>query len=55
MGRIGTAGWTIPRTSAEHFPTEGAGLERYATVLPAAEINTMLGAAAANALELMGV
>lgn len=40
MDRIGTAGWTIPRTSAEHFPTEGAGLERYATVLPAAEINT---------------
>lgn len=40
MDRIGTAGWTIPRTSAEHFPTEGTGLERYAKVLPAAEINT---------------
>ena len=40
MDRIGTAGWTIPRTSAEHFPAEGSGLERYATVLPAAEINT---------------
>lgn len=40
MDRIGTAGWTIPRTSAAHFPTEGTGLERYAAVLPAAEINT---------------
>ena len=40
MDRIGTAGWSIPRTSAEHFPTEGTGLERYAAVLPAAEINT---------------
>ncbi len=40
MDRIGTAGWTIPRTSAAHFPAEGTGLERYAAVLPAAEINT---------------
>lgn len=40
MDRIGTAGWSIPRTSAEHFPTEGTGLERYAAVLPAVEINT---------------
>ncbi|CAN5760024.1 DUF72 domain-containing protein [soil metagenome] len=40
MNRIGTAGWSIPRTSAAHFPTEGTGLERYAAVLPAAEINT---------------
>lgn len=40
MDRIGTAGWSIPRTSTEHFPTEGTGLERYAAVLPAVEINT---------------
>lgn len=45
MDRIGTAGWRIPRTCAEHFPTEGTGLERYAAVLPAA----------ANALELMAL
>ena len=40
MDRIGTAGWSIPRTSAQHFPTGGTGLERYAAILPAAEINT---------------
>lgn len=38
--RIGTAGWAIPRQHAEHFPTEGSGLERYAAVFNAVEINT---------------
>jgi uncharacterized protein YecE (DUF72 family) len=40
MPRIGTAGWTIPRAVADAFPTQGSGLERYASVLNAAEINT---------------
>ena len=40
MIRIGTAGWTIPRSSAEAFPPEGAGLARYAARLNAAEINS---------------
>lgn len=40
MDRIGTAGWSIPRTCAEHFPPEGTGLERYSAVLRAVEINT---------------
>lgn len=38
--RVGTAGWTIPRAVAEHFPTEGAGLERYAARFDAVEINS---------------
>lgn len=38
--RIGTAGWAIPRDSAEAFPTDGSGLERYAAVFRAVEINT---------------
>jgi uncharacterized protein YecE (DUF72 family) len=38
--RIGTAGWTIPRRHAEHFPSEGSGLERYASRFNAAEINS---------------
>ena len=37
--RIGTAGWSIPRTLAESFPGEGAHLERYARTLACAEIN----------------
>jgi len=37
---IGTAGWTIPRAVAEHFPSEGTSLERYASVFPVAEINS---------------
>ena len=27
---IGTAGWSIPRSLAEKFPSEGSALERYA-------------------------
>jgi uncharacterized protein YecE (DUF72 family) len=38
--RIGTAGWSIARESADRFPPEGAGLERYAAVFGAAEINS---------------
>ncbi len=37
--RIGTAGWSFPRT-LEGFPAEGTGLERYAAVFNAAEINS---------------
>lgn len=38
--RIGTAGWSIPRAVSDSFPGEGSHLERYARVLPAAEINS---------------
>jgi uncharacterized protein YecE (DUF72 family) len=38
--RIGTAGWSIPRELAAAFPGEGTHLERYARVLPCAEINS---------------
>jgi uncharacterized protein YecE (DUF72 family) len=38
--RIGTAGWSIPRDCADAFPIEGSGLERYAAVFSAAEINS---------------
>jgi uncharacterized protein YecE (DUF72 family) len=37
---IGTAGWTIPRETAETFPAKGSSLERYAAVLGGVEINT---------------
>lgn len=39
MLRIGTAGWNIPRASAQEFPETGSGLQRYATRFRAAEIN----------------
>ena len=38
--RIGTAGWAIPRQVAGEFPTQGAGLQRYAARFDAAEINS---------------
>lgn len=38
--RIGTAGWSIPRASAERCGGEGTHLERYARVFPCAEINS---------------
>lgn len=38
--RIGTAGWSIPRTSAASFGPEGSALQRYAGRFPAAEINS---------------
>ncbi|TCS16708.1 DUF72 domain-containing protein [Caulobacter sp. BK020] len=37
--RIGTAGWSAPRT-LDVFPAEGSGLERYAAVFNAVEINS---------------
>jgi uncharacterized protein YecE (DUF72 family) len=37
---IGTAGWCIPRASAERFPGEGTHLQRYARMLRCAEINS---------------
>ncbi|HEY5071846.1 MAG TPA: DUF72 domain-containing protein [Caulobacteraceae bacterium] len=40
MIRVGTAGWAIPRASAHAFPAEGTTLERYASLLSAAEINS---------------
>ena len=40
MIRIGTAGWSIPRAAALEFPGTGSHLERYARILPCAEINS---------------
>jgi uncharacterized protein YecE (DUF72 family) len=37
---VGTAGWSIARSEAEHFPAEGSALERYAAVFGGAEINS---------------
>jgi uncharacterized protein YecE (DUF72 family) len=37
--RIGTAGWSVPKTSAA-FPAQGSMLERYAAVFSAVEINS---------------
>ena len=37
---VGTAGWALPREQQPRFPAEGSHLQRYAAVLPAAEINT---------------
>lgn len=40
MIRIGTAGWTIPKTSADAFPGDGRHLERYSAVMRCVEINS---------------
>ena len=37
---VGTAGWSVPRSVAGEFPDDGTHLERYARVLPCAEINS---------------
>jgi uncharacterized protein YecE (DUF72 family) len=37
---IGTAGWSIPRTSAHHFDGTGTHLQKFAAILTAAEINS---------------
>ena len=37
---IGTAGWSIPRASADRCSSEGTHLERYARVFACAEINS---------------
>ena len=38
--RVGTAGWSIARASAPRFDSAGSHLERYARLLPVAEINS---------------
>ena len=38
--KIGTAGWSIPRDVADHFPADGTSLERYSARFPVAEINS---------------
>lgn len=38
--RIGTAGWTIPASTADVFPSEGSSLERYSACFDCAEINS---------------
>jgi uncharacterized protein YecE (DUF72 family) len=37
---VGTAGWSIPVKDAEHFPSEGTSLERYASRFGGVEINS---------------
>ena len=37
---VGTAGWSIPRTCSGKFPGDGTHLQRYATAMRGAEINT---------------
>lgn len=37
---VGTAGWSVPQNSRDKFPEPGTQLERYASVLKAAEINS---------------
>ena len=37
---VGTSGWSIPRALTSEFPGAGTHLERYAKVLPCAEINS---------------
>jgi len=37
---IGTAGWSLPKAYAPHFPRDGSHLERYAQHFSAVEINT---------------
>lgn len=37
---VGTAGWAIGEAAARWFPADGTSLERYASVLSAAEINS---------------
>ena len=38
--RVGTAGWAVPRAVRDRFASEGSGLQRYASVFSAAEINS---------------
>ncbi|HZQ43152.1 MAG TPA: DUF72 domain-containing protein [Acidobacteriaceae bacterium] len=38
--RIGTAGWTLPRAHAHHFPETGTHLERCSQTLNCVEINS---------------
>ena len=38
--RIGTAGWTLPKQHAQHFPETGTHLERFAHGFNCAEVNS---------------
>ncbi len=38
--RIGTAGWTLPKQYAQHFPAEGSHLERCAQGFNCVEVNS---------------
>jgi uncharacterized protein YecE (DUF72 family) len=38
--RIGTAGWTLPKQHAQHFPREGTHLERCSQGLNCVEVNS---------------
>lgn len=40
MPIIATAAWSISKTVADRFPSEGSGLSRYASVFSGVEINT---------------
>ncbi|MFP5076448.1 DUF72 domain-containing protein [Rhizobium sp. YIM 134829] len=40
MPIIATAAWSINKTLAGHFPAEGSGLQRYATVFSGVEVNS---------------
>lgn len=40
MPLIGCAGWSVPGAAQKEFPSGGSHLQRYASVLPAVEINT---------------
>ena len=37
---VGCAGWSVPAAEKDRFPTEGSHLERFATRLPAVEIDS---------------
>ena len=37
---VGCAGWALPAAARDHFPDEGSILHRYASRLPAVEINS---------------
>jgi uncharacterized protein YecE (DUF72 family) len=37
---VGTAGWSVPRSEAAHFPAEGSALQRYAARFAGVEINS---------------
>jgi uncharacterized protein YecE (DUF72 family) len=37
---VGCAGWSVPKSAGDAFPTQGSHLERYAGVFPCVEINS---------------
>jgi uncharacterized protein YecE (DUF72 family) len=38
--KVGCAGWSVPKSAGDAFPTQGSHLERYASVFPCVEINS---------------